>query len=112
MLSHALFVDNRVLSQHSIELIDRVKDSYDEYFRGKIPNDRLLSMMISPLHATLGADELVGLLDEGQELVAKGKSLLTNYIKHLMRAKDDTDENTSDNAETEADGMSCAYCCY
>ena len=80
------------MTHHSVELIQRVIESYDEYFE-KIPDDRLLAIATNPLMATKGFDDIVMLLAEGGEggkLKRRAKKLLHQYILNILLVEEKT----------------------
>ena len=84
------------MTAHSIELIRRLCDSYDEYFP-KITDDRLLAMTVNPVMATKGFDDIVKLLADdgsGDVLKARAKALLKQYILNVLRAEERAEERS------------------
>ena len=78
-----------MLSPSSIQLITRFIERMEGYF-DEIHEDRLLSLVINPLLATFGCNEIKILLPqngEGKKLVAKAKQLLKDYLRKLMKNK-------------------------
>ena len=87
---------HRMMAAHSIELIRRLCDNYDEYFP-KVQDDRRLAMTVNPVMATKGFDDIVKLLADdgsGEVLKARAKALLKKYILKVLRAKERAEERS------------------
>ena len=67
------------LSTASIELINRFRRSYDEYFAIVNP-DRLLAMMVHPMMATHGFEQLEIIRDDGGGTFNQAKQILIDNI--------------------------------
>lgn len=78
-----------LMSKHSLELIEKYKESYDEYFgEGKVNPDRLLAQITHPFLGTTGFDELKLLRsDDGESLYIKAQEVLKEEIIKRSNAK-------------------------
>ena len=72
------------LSTASIELINRFRRSYDEYFAIVNP-DRLLAMMVHPMMATHGFEQLEIIRNNGGGTFNQAKQLLIDYILEVSK---------------------------
>ena len=78
------------MTTHSTKLIQKLCDSYEEYFP-KVPDDRLLAMAVNPLMSTMGFDDVVKLLEDdgsGEVLKSRAKALLKQYLLNVLRAEE------------------------
>ena len=74
------------MTADSIELVQRVIRSLDEYFR-EVSNDRLLAMIMNPLLAIHGFDDIAVLEgeEEGGGLLTRAKNLLKESMLQLTK---------------------------
>ncbi len=80
----------RLMNKHSIELVQKVIKSFDEYFK-HIPDDCLLAMSVNPLLVTLGFADILVLLEEdgeGEKLQSRAKKLLQKFVTNVLKAQE------------------------
>jgi len=95
------------MTQDSITLIGRYVDSYKEYFE-VLRNDRILSMVVNPLLATHGCDDMKALMGraKGDEFITNAKHLLTKNIKKFTQGMEaETASTTEESAPSEDDDI-------
>ena len=104
------------MTNHSVELVKRVINSYKEYFK-EIPDDRLLAMAVNPVMATKGFGDVVALLDAdgaGEKLKLRSVALLEQYVFNILvaeeeaREKDNKKSLKSNSASATSYGSVCA----
>ncbi len=89
------------MSEHAAELRKRYVRAYNEYFND-IPDARLLAMIINPLLATHGFDEIEFLLDDqdaAEALKERAKKLLKD---RLMKYRPPTGEKEVESEDEDA----------
>lgn len=85
-----------MMTLDSIELKDRYIRSIDEYFN-QVNDDRLLAMIVNPLLATKGFQEVIALSDEGvgDQLLERAKKLLLEQTKKFASAKEHSHQEST-----------------
>ena len=78
-----------MMAADSIELVQRCRDSFKEYFED-MPDDCLLAFAVNPLLVTLGFTDIIELLNngEGEKLNARAMKILENYIINVLMARE------------------------
>ena len=89
LTSSYLQLHPRMMTADSIQLVQRCRNSFEEYFK-EIPDDRLIAFAVNPLLATLGFADIIELLDngEGEKLKERAMKLLENYILNVLVARE------------------------
>ena len=91
---------NRMLSSTTIELISRVRKSFNEYFN-EIPDDHLHALAINPLLITCGCADIIALKGEaGMRLVERAKLLLKKFIQRFAPSAPEAENERSVDSDT------------
>jgi hypothetical protein len=82
-----VFFLSRMMSPDTCTLLSKIGKSFDEYFE-QIPDDRLLAMSVNPFLASVGFEDISGLLDDdGIELKNRAMRLLQKYVTSVLAAR-------------------------